>query len=98
MLGGLTATLRPVYNTTGPVYAGALPNNAPITLYNTGFQPTGLKIFTGNRHPRSIPSLYPFTAGYVAWARQLHGRRPGPVRHEPPASGDLGAAGRDLGR
>lgn len=67
VLGGLTATLQPVYDTTGPVYAGALPTNAPITLYNTGFQPTGLKIFTGTGSPRSIPTLYPFTAGYVAW-------------------------------
>lgn len=68
VLGGLTATFQPVFNTAGPVYAGALPNNAPITLYNTGFTPTGLKTFTGTGNPRAIPSLYPFTAGYVAWA------------------------------
>jgi type II secretory pathway pseudopilin PulG len=67
ILGGLTATLRPLYDASGPVYAGVVPNNVPLTLYNTGFQPTGLKVFTGAGSPRSIPSLYPFTAGYVAW-------------------------------
>lgn len=68
ILGELTATLQPVLNMAGPVYSGALPNNAPITLYNTGYTPTGLKTFTGTGSPRSIPSLYPFTSGYIAWA------------------------------
>lgn len=67
VLGGLNATFQPLFNAAGPVYSGSVPNNVPITLYNTGFTPTGLKTFTGTGSPRSIPSLYPFTSGYVAW-------------------------------
>ena len=67
LLGGLNATFRPLLNKTGPVYGGTVPNNTPLTLFNSGFQPTGIKVFPGTGPTRSIPSLFPFTGGYIAW-------------------------------
>lgn len=67
LLGALNATFLSVLNKTGPVLGGSVPNNTPLTLFNSGFQPTGIRVFPGTGATRNIPSLFPFTGGYVAW-------------------------------
>lgn len=68
LLGSMDATLRPVWDSSGPTIFGHLPQSAALTLENTGLQPTGTALFPGTGATRSIPSLYPFTGGYNVWA------------------------------
>lgn len=44
------------------------PDNAAVTLYNTTLLPAGKKSFQGTGNPRTISSLFPYTAGYSGWA------------------------------
>ncbi len=51
-----------------------------------------------HRQPPQHPEPLSVHRGLRRVGRHLHRRRPGPVRHEPAASGDLRPAGRDLDR
>lgn len=47
----------------------ALPTgDVPVTLMNSGLQPTGLRVVTGSGNPRLIPDLWPYPSGYGVWA------------------------------
>lgn len=48
---------------------GGTPANAvPVTLGNTGYVPSGWKVFNGTGATRTLANLYPFSDGYEAWA------------------------------
>ena len=48
---------------------GGTPANAmALTLGNTGFLPTGTKVFTGVGTVRTLSNLFPFVDGYTGWA------------------------------
>jgi prepilin-type N-terminal cleavage/methylation domain-containing protein len=50
---------------------GAVPNNLPYTIFNTGLLPTGAKRISGaglTGPNRTISSLYPYLSGYQVWA------------------------------
>lgn len=68
LLGQLEVEQRPLLSATGPVYDGHVPTNAPLTLFNTVFQPIDTKSFPGTGTTRLLSSLYPHPSGYPAWA------------------------------
>jgi type II secretory pathway pseudopilin PulG len=46
----------------------AVPTAAlPVTLYNSGIQPTGSTVVTGSGSTRTITGLWPFSSGYITW-------------------------------
>ena len=48
-------------------FGGTPANSMPITLGNTGFLPTGTKVFTGVGTVRTLSNLFPFVDGYTGW-------------------------------
>jgi hypothetical protein len=53
--------------TMSGAFGGTVPTSVPVTVGNTNLLPTGTKVITGSGNPRSVGSLYPFTAGYQVW-------------------------------
>lgn len=47
---------------------GLVPPDLPISLGHTQLAPNGKKVFTGATNPRTITGLFPYVAGYEAWA------------------------------
>jgi hypothetical protein len=47
---------------------GVVPANLPISLGHTQLAPNGKKVVTGTTNPRTITGLFPYVAGYEAWA------------------------------
>ncbi len=47
---------------------GTIPNDLPVSLGNTQFQPSGVKTYTGTGLTRSIGSLFPANDGFTVWA------------------------------
>ncbi len=48
---------------------GGTPANAvAVSLGNTGYVPSGWKVFTGTGASRTLSNLYPYNDGYDAWA------------------------------
>lgn len=55
----------------------AAPADVAITLFNTAILPAGLKAFSGTGTPRGISDLFPYAAGYEAWAGTCADADPG---------------------
>jgi prepilin-type N-terminal cleavage/methylation domain-containing protein len=47
---------------------GIVPSNLPISLGHTQLAPNGKKVVTGATNPRTVSGLFPYVAGYEAWA------------------------------
>ncbi len=48
---------------------GGIPaSGVSVSLGNTGYIPSGVKVFSGAGTPRNLTDLYPFNDGYDAWA------------------------------
>jgi prepilin-type N-terminal cleavage/methylation domain-containing protein len=48
-------------------FGGTPANSMALTLGNTGFLPTGTKVYTGVGTVRTLSNLFPFTDGYTGW-------------------------------
>ncbi|HEX4492532.1 MAG TPA: prepilin-type N-terminal cleavage/methylation domain-containing protein [Acidimicrobiia bacterium] len=53
--------------TLAPSAGGTPPNDLAISLGNTSFLPTGVRLYAGTGLTRSIGSLFPAADGYTAW-------------------------------
>jgi hypothetical protein len=51
-----------------PANGGSFPSALPISVGNTGLLPTGSKAFAGTGAIRTLGNLFPYQAGYAAWA------------------------------
>jgi type II secretory pathway pseudopilin PulG len=56
--------------------AGAMP----LTLYNSGIQPSATKVITGSGTTTTITGLWPFSSGYISWPGACTQADPGSKR------------------